>query len=105
MGCNIQIDGLDVQYALSLVGEEKLFWVVLKEYYQAIKKKKELIDKYEQTEEWKAYTVEVHALKSASRQIGALELASKAERMEMAGKEGNIDYILAYGFFQCKQNV
>lgn len=93
VGCNIHIDGLDVQYALSLVGEEKLFWVVLKEYYQAIKKKKELIDKYEQTEEWKAYTVEVHALKSASRQIGALELASKAERMEMAGKEEDAQLI------------
>lgn len=90
---NIQIEGLDVQYALSLVGEEKLFWLVLKEYYQAIEKKKELIHKYEQMEEWKAYTVEVHALKSASRQIGALELAGEAERMEKAGKEADAELI------------
>lgn len=93
MGCHLQIEGLDTEYALKLVGEEKLYWIVLKEYYQAIEKKKELISKYEQMEDWKAYTVEVHALKSASRQIGALELADEAERMEKAGKEVNATQI------------
>ena len=53
----------------------------------------EIISKYEQMEDWKAYTVEVHALKSASRQIGALELAEEAERMEKAGKEINAELI------------
>ena len=86
---HIEIEGLDTQYALNLVGEEKLFWIVLKEYYQSIKKKKELIRQYEEAEEWRLYTVEVHALKSASRQIGALELAKKAEKMEFAGKAKN----------------
>ena len=90
---NLQIEGLDTQYALNLVGEEKLFWIVLKEYYQSIKKKKELIRQYEEAEEWRLYTVEVHALKSASRQIGAMELASKAEKMEFAGKEKNAQLI------------
>ena len=91
--CNIEIEGLDTKYAMGLVGGEKLFWIVLKEYYQSIKKKKEIIRQYEEAEEWRLYTVEVHALKSASRQIGALELATKAEKMEFAGKAENAQLI------------
>ena len=38
---------------------------------------------------WREYTVEVHALKSASRQIGATDLAHTAEQMEAAGNAEN----------------
>lgn len=50
-----------------------------------IDRKCEMIKQYETEERWKDYTIEVHALKSASRQIGAMELADRAERMEEAG--------------------
>lgn len=79
------IEGLDVQSALKLVGSETLLWAVLKEYYRVINKKYALIREYEQAEKWREYTVEVHALKSASRQVGAMELAQLAEHMEAAG--------------------
>ena len=81
----IEIQGLDTEAALKLLGSEKLFWAVLKDYYRVIDRKCEAIKKFETEEKWKDYTIEVHALKSASRQIGAMELADKAERMEMAG--------------------
>ena len=58
---------------------------VLKDYYRVIKQKAELIKKYEQQEDWHAYTIETHALKSASRQIGATDLAESAARLELAG--------------------
>lgn len=86
---DIVIEGLDVQEAMAFLGNEELFWSVLKEYYRVIDKKCALIQEYEQKEQWKNYTVEVHALKSASRQIGALELAHTAEQMEAAGNAGN----------------
>ena len=86
---DIVIEGLDVQKAMGFLGNEELFWSVLKEYYRVIDKKCALIQEYEQSEKWKEYTVEVHALKSASRQIGALELAYTAEQMEAAGNAGN----------------
>ncbi|MDE6600824.1 MAG: PocR ligand-binding domain-containing protein [Lachnospiraceae bacterium] len=86
---DIVIDGLDVQKAMGFLGNEELFWSVLKEYYRVIDKKCALIQEYEQAEEWKEYTVEVHALKSASRQIGATDLAQTAEQMEAAGNAGN----------------
>lgn len=89
MATNIVIEGLDVQKALGFLGNEELFWSVLKEYYRVIEKKCALIQEYEQKERWKDYTVEVHALKSASRQIGATDLAYTAEQMEAAGNAGN----------------
>lgn len=84
----LSVEGLDVQEAMRLLGNEKLFWAVLKEYYRVIEKKYNLIRDYEQKEQWREYTTEVHALKSSSRQIGALELASLAECMEAAGNAG-----------------
>ncbi len=86
---DISIDGLDVKKAMEFLGNEELFWSVLKEYYRVIDKKSMMISEYEQKEMWKEYTVEVHALKSASKQIGALELAQVAEQMEAAGNAGN----------------
>ncbi len=87
---SIEIESLDTKAALSLLGSEKLFWEVLKDYYQVIQKKAALIRELEQKEDLKNYTIEVHALKSASRQIGATFLADTAEQMEKAGNEGNL---------------
>ena len=88
-----EIEGLDTQAALSLLGTEKLFWEVLKDYYQVIRKKAALIEQLEQKEDLKNYTIEVHALKSASRQIGATQLADTAARLEQAGNEGDATLI------------
>ena len=60
MAMNISIDGLDVQKAMGFLGNEELFWSVLKEYYRVIDKKCALIQEYEQKEMWREYTVEVH---------------------------------------------
>lgn len=82
---HITISNLDTDTAISMLGTEKLFWSVLEDYYHAIPRKIALIKEYEEEEDWKNYTIEVHALKSASRQIGALELSQKALDMENAG--------------------
>lgn len=86
---NITITGLDVESAIRLLGNEKLFWAVLKDYYRVISRKYDMIKEYEENEQWKEYTIEVHTLKSSSRQIGAKELADTAERMEAAGNAGD----------------
>lgn len=90
---DIQITGLDIPSAMKLLGREELFWSVLKEYYRVIEKKYALIKEYEQNEQWKEYTVEVHALKSASRQVGANVLAEEAEQMEAAGNREDAELI------------
>lgn len=91
----LKIEGLDVEAALQLLGNEKLYWLVLKDYYHLISKKAELIDRYEKNEDWHNYTIEVHALKSASRQIGAITLSDMAAALEQAGNENDGETIHA----------
>ena len=90
-----KIGDLDVESAFKLLGTEKLFWSVLKDYYRVIEQKASHIRKMVKSENWTAYTIEVHALKSASKQIGAHELSEKAARLERAGNEGNVQVIRA----------
>ncbi len=85
----IHIEGLDTDAALKLLGSQKLFFSVLKDYYNVIDKKADLIKEYETKEDWPSYTIEVHALKSASKQIGAMDLSVMAADLEKAGNARN----------------
>ncbi len=89
------IVGLDTRQALAFLGSEKLFWTVLQEYYTSIDKKIEVIRRHWEKEAWKDYTVEVHSLKSVSKQVGANEVSALAAEMERAGNEGDLDAIQA----------
>ena len=93
---SITIEGLDTASAVRLLGSEELYWDVLKDYYRTIRKKAGLIHDLEQAEDWKNYTIEVHALKSASKQIGAVELSALAADMEKAGNAENAQLIHQY---------
>lgn len=84
-----QIGDLDIAFSMKLLGSEKLFWKVLKDYYRVIEKKADLLKELEQKEDWEAYTIEAHALKSASKQIGAMSLSAHAAAMEEAGRNGD----------------
>ena len=88
------IPELNIQGALKLLGSEDLFMTILADYYHAIPKKLKLIQTYKDNAEWHNYTVEVHALKSASRQIGADDLSDRAAALEAAGNANDIDIIL-----------
>ena len=79
------IPGLNVADAIKLVGSVDIYKDVLYQYYKGIAKKSQVIqDAYDQ-QDWGRFTTEVHALKSASRQIGAMELGTLAEQLEHAG--------------------
>ena len=90
---DIVIDGLDTKTAIDRLGSIDLFMTVMKEYYSAIDKKTEVIRKHYEAGSIHDYTVEVHSLKSTSRQIGAMELADLAADLEKAGNEGNVALI------------
>ncbi len=85
---------LDVQTALKRLGKESLFWSVLRDYYVAVDKKIRLIAGYFNTQDWKNYVIEVHALKSVSRQIGATELSGLAAKLEKAGNEKDLGLVI-----------
>ncbi len=82
----VTIPGLDTEYAFRILGSPQLFWQVLKNYYRVIDQKCEKIKACEEAENWEEYCIEAHALKSASRQIGAMDLAETARQMEEASR-------------------
>lgn len=58
------------------------------------KNKTDVVTSYEK-EDFSNYTIFVHALKSTSKMIGALNLSEMARKMEESGKAGDFDYIRA----------
>ena len=91
----LYIPGLDTANAIAGLGGIDLYMTVLNEYFKSITTKAETIKKHFESGDIKNYTIEVHSLKSTSRQIGAMELGELAYSLEMAGKNGDMDHINA----------
>ena len=89
----LEIEGLDTNTAIERLGSVDLFMTVMTEYYSAIDKKSDVIENHFNAGSIHDYTVEVHSLKSTSRQIGAMELADLAAELEKAGNENNVALI------------
>lgn len=90
---SIEVGDLDVKSAVKLLVSEELFWKVLTVFYRGIDKKARLIQMLVEQENWTDYTVEVHALKNAARQIGAISLSEKAAALEIAGNARDLETI------------
>ncbi len=84
---------IDTETAVKNSGSEEAFKAVLKIFFDSIPDKYAELDGSFSSGNWENYTIKIHALKSSARLIGALKLADEAERLEMAGKENDIDYI------------
>ena len=93
---DIMVGDLDVAYALKFLGGESLFWTVLKVYYRSIEKKAALIAELRDANDWPGFTIEVHALKSSSKQIGAISLSEKAAALEKAGNARDTLFIRSH---------
>ncbi|MBQ4241683.1 MAG: DegV family EDD domain-containing protein [Lachnospiraceae bacterium] len=91
-----EIPGIDPEAAVKNSGSEETFLSVLKIYYDSYEVKSGEIQKFFDSEDWENYTIKVHALKSSSRLVGAIQLGNDAEAMEMAGKERDTGYITAH---------
>ncbi len=89
--CNIE--GIDGKKAFIHSGSEDTLRSVMKIFYETISERHAEIEKYYKAENWQDYTIKVHALKSSSKIIGAMGLSQMARELEVAGKEGNTDYI------------
>jgi len=61
-------------------------------YKDGLKKIKEIKECLE-TDNYSLYTIYIHALKSASASVGALDLSEMAKLLEMAGKQRDFTYI------------
>lgn len=85
--------GINVKTGLSYCGDREGFRDIAVMYHEQGAKRNEQLTKLYAEENWKDYSIAVHALKSNSKGIGAEELAELALGLEMAGKEGRVEYI------------
>ncbi|MCR5756069.1 MAG: response regulator, partial [Acetatifactor sp.] len=86
--------GIDVDTALIYcAGELDFYKEILTDYTQESQKKKQELDTYFESGDWREFKVKIHALKSTSKTIGANALAEKAFELEKAAASEDADYI------------
>ena len=81
------IEGVDLDAALANCGTAEVLASTVTKYYAAINEKAAELQQFYEAEDWKDYCTKVHALKSLSLLIGALELAEKAAYLEACSEK------------------
>ncbi len=79
------IEGLDVKEGIQNSGTKELFLSLLGDFYKLIDSKSTKVENCLRDGMIRDYTIEVHALKSTARMIGAMELSEKFYRLEQLG--------------------
>ena len=89
--------GINVDLGLDYcAGDEGFYREMLQMFRaQSDSRRAEIVSLYESAD-WPGYAVKVHALKSTSLTIGAEGLSAQARQLELAGKQGDGDYIRAH---------
>ena len=92
----LEINGIDVQKGISLSGGSlKNYLDILQIYHDDGLRKIDELEECLDTGDLPLYTTHVHALKSASANIGAKELSESARALEMAGDRNDTIFIEA----------
>lgn len=86
---------LDTAVGMSYFGDNEEFYHEMIQCYLDNSSYKD-IQKYYETQDWENYQILVHALKSTSLSIGAVELSGQARELEMAARDGRVNDILAW---------
>lgn len=85
---------LDIPAAVeSAEGDKECFRFLLESFKENEPKVRNDIENAFTTEDYKNYTIFVHALKSTAKMIGAETLSEAAKNLEAAGKDDNITFI------------
>lgn len=79
-----------LQYSL---GDEEFYRKLLNEFTNSYSTKKMEIDDYFQQEDYENYRIQVHALKSSARLVGADTLSEMAKGLEEAADNQDVSYI------------
>ena len=91
---DIHIEGIDIEEARKHhTGDVDDYMELLNLYCIDGKRKAGYLDELLKNENYKDYGIEAHGLKSASANIGAMELSAQAKEHEDAATRGDIDFI------------
>ena len=88
------LEGIDLEEAKKNCGSPELLRNVVKEFWTTIDMKADQIEKFAAERDYRNYTVNVHALKSSARLIGAMEISAMAARLEECGNNEDEKEIL-----------
>ncbi len=80
--------GVEVQQGMNYCGTAALYRKTLLLFRDQLPGRVARLRAALEAEDWADYTVEVHALKSAARWVGAMDLGAQAEALELAAKAG-----------------
>ena len=72
---------------LRFCGDAEGYLGALEIYEKSIESKADEIEAQLAAEDWPAYTISVHSLKSTSRSVGAVKLSELAKKLEQAGND------------------
>jgi signal transduction histidine kinase/CheY-like chemotaxis protein/HPt (histidine-containing phosphotransfer) domain-containing protein len=90
----IEIEGMDVKKGISMTGGTFENYVqTLAVFHKDGLKKIGEIKKCLETDNYSLYTTYVHALKSASASLGAIDLSEQAKALEAAGRQEDFKFI------------
>ena len=89
------LSGIDAHEGICNCGSPQSYKPILDIFYSTISQKADELERCYENEDWSLYTINVHALKSSARIIGAKKLSDDAFELEKAGKDQNIRYIKA----------
>ncbi|MDR1688432.1 MAG: response regulator [Clostridiales bacterium] len=93
-GSQIIIEGIDTKVGLAMTGGNlDTYMKVLDIFYKDCIEKMEEIKKALDSNDIYLYTTYVHAMKSASANVGALEVSELAKNLETAGKNEDVLFI------------
>lgn len=88
------IEGLDMEIGLSYVAnDEELYHDVLRDYADEVEMRADEIEMFLVEDDMTNYVIHVHALKSLSKTIGAMELFELAKELEDSGNAQNMEVI------------
>ena len=85
--------GIDLKAGLDYTGGNEKYISALQRYFKSSANNKTKIEEYLRTGDLDNLAITVHALKSNSKMIGAISLASKFETLEIASKNKDIESI------------
>lgn len=88
-----EIAEIDVAKGIENCGDEESYLSILEVFHEMAQQKIGEIRRYYEKGDIENYTIQVHALKSSARIIGAEGLSEMAKSLEFAGKAGDLDAI------------
>ena len=93
-GKSINIKGIDTKGAMAKMGLDiNNYTDILKTYEKDLETTVKRVKNEKDSDDLKSFVIDVHAIKSASAAVGAMELSDLAKMLEMAGKNNDTEYI------------